>query len=55
MNINLLIWISGYFWGTVLLNSVLKGGFKNTSNRQFAIVLTMWLMTWAWICWKFIN
>ena len=48
---NLLIYISGWYWGIVLGNNVLKPGSDNAGWAS----LVAWTMTWVWICWRFIR
>ncbi len=51
---NWLIYISGWVWGWALVNTLVKSKEINDDFR-LAILIGTWTMTWAWICWKFIN
>lgn len=51
---NWLIYISGWFWGYLILHININGrDLLRTSPKCFIDIL--WTMTWVWICWKFID
>ena len=53
---NWLIYISGWYWGYVIVNSMVKNtGNEKVDNALFVVTVSTWIMTWIWICWKFIR
>ena len=48
---NWLIYIGGFLLGIALLGRL----FTTTSNDAILIIDVSWIMTWVWICLKFIK
>lgn len=47
---NWLMYIGGWFIGGLLL-----GHFNKNSRVNAGLLAVIWLMTWIWICWRFIK
>lgn len=51
---NLLIYISGWFWGWAIVNHFIELDKVAYNNSALYVKIVLWTMTWIWICWRFI-